>query len=168
MKFTPIAALVMSSLAAFAQSASAQTGAEGRMNFLRDSRAATSGPQFEFSRLQYGPLPIAGSRVASTAGPLQAAERGDAKAQNQLGLSCCCPLAHLREAVFFAPVDVVGFLLETCRICIVFMPAVLVRVFEGDGVQVHLEVSRGALRKRLGLGAEVAVARHLGSADGGK
>lgn len=40
MKFTPIAALVMSSLAAFAQSASAQTGAEGRMNFLRDSRAA--------------------------------------------------------------------------------------------------------------------------------
>ena len=85
MKFTPIAALVMSSLAAFAQSASAQTGAEGRMNFLRDSRAATSGPQFEFSRLQYGPLPIAGSRVASTAGPLQEAERGDAKAQNQLG-----------------------------------------------------------------------------------
>ena len=66
MKFTPIAALVMSSLAAFAQSASAQTGAEGRMNFLRDSRAATSGPQFEFSRLQYGPLPIAGTRVASS------------------------------------------------------------------------------------------------------
>ena len=83
MKFTPIAALVMSSLAAFAQSASAQTGAEGRMNFLRDSRAATSGPQFEFSRLQYGPLPIAGSRVASTAGPLQEAERGDAKAREE-------------------------------------------------------------------------------------
>ena len=75
MKFTPIAVLVMSSLAAFAQSASAQAGAEGRMNFLRDARASTSGPQFEFSRLQYGPLPISGSRVASTAGPLQAAER---------------------------------------------------------------------------------------------
>ena len=85
MKFTPIAVLVMSSLAAFAQSASAQAGAEGRMNFLRDARASTSGPQFEFSRLQYGPLPISGSRVASPAGPLQAAERGDAKAQNQLG-----------------------------------------------------------------------------------
>ena len=51
MKFTPIAALVMTSLAAFAQSASAQSGAEGRMNFLRDARTTTSGPQFEFSRL---------------------------------------------------------------------------------------------------------------------
>ncbi len=56
-----------------------------KVNFLRDARTTTSGPQVEFSRLQYGPLPISGARVSSTAGPLQAAERGDAKAQNQLG-----------------------------------------------------------------------------------
>ncbi|MEG0678116.1 MAG: sel1 repeat family protein, partial [Comamonas sp.] len=85
MKFTPIAALVITSLATIAQSATAQVGAEGRMNFMRDARNSATGPQFENSRLQYGPLPVPGARSTAASGPLQAAERGDAKAQNQLG-----------------------------------------------------------------------------------